>query len=166
MIVFDADILSYFSKLNRLQLLIDLFTVPLLVSPNVQRELEKGIELDYKGLEPVLDLIQTGTLEVLTMTDAVQALVPQMGTSPDKGETDSLAYCLAFNAVFATNDRRAYRHGRRLGVQCLRLSSLLRLLWTRELLDQEDVQGLIAEMEARLNFVVGAQEEIFADESD
>lgn len=161
MIVLDTDILSYFSKLNRLQLLTDLFATPLLVSPNTRRELEEGFQLGYRGLQPALDLIQTGSLEVLTMTEAARALVSRMRTAPGKGETDSLAYCLAHHAVFVTNDRRTYRQGRKLGIQCLRLPTLLRLLWTHGVLDRVGVQELVAEIETRLNFAVGDQEAIF-----
>lgn len=166
MIVFDADILSYFSKLDRLHLLVELFAAPLLVSPNVQHELQKGLQSGYKELQSALDLIQAGTLKTLTMTDAARAFMPQIGIAPDKGETDSLAYCLAHDIVFATNDRRAYRRGRELGVQCLRLPTLLRLLWTRRVLNQAGVEDLVAEMEIRLNFVVGDQDEIFANALD
>ena len=166
MIVFDADILSYFSKLNRLHLLVETFTAPLLISPNVQRELQAGSQLGYKGLQPALELIQAGTLQVLTMTDAAHALVPQVSIAPDKGDTDSLAYCLAHDIVFVTNDRRAYRLGCKLGIQCFRLPTLLRLLWTRGPLHQADVRDLITEIEARLHFVVSNQERIFADASN
>lgn len=144
----------------------DLFATPLLVSRNVECELQKGLCSGHTELQPALDAIQAGTFEVLAMTEPARALVSRIGTPPDKGETDSLAYCLAHDAVFITNDRRAYRRGRELGIQCFRLSSLLRLLWTRGPLTPAEVRSLISEMESRLDFAVGQEEEIFADAPD
>jgi predicted nucleic acid-binding protein len=163
LILFDADILSYFSKLKRLHLLTDLFAGPLLISPNVQRELHEGVQSGHSELKPALDAIRTGDIELLAMSELAQALLPKVGTPLDKGETDSLAYCLAHDAVFVTNDRRAYRRGQRLSVKCLRLPSLLRLLWTHGDLATAEVRSLISMMESRLGFAVDQKEEIFHD---
>lgn len=165
MILFDTDILSYFSRLNRFHLLI-LFAGPLSVSPNVQRELHEGIQSGYSELKPALDAIQAGDLEVLKMSESAQALLSKVGTPFEKGETDSLAYCLAHGAIFITNDRRAYRRGQRLGAQCLRLPSLLRLLWKHGTLTPAEVRALISEIESRLNFAVGEKKEIFVGAFD
>ncbi len=166
MILFDTDILSYFSKLNRLHLLTDLFAGPLLVSPNVKQELQAGIQAGYSELKPALDAIRTGSLDVLTMPKSAQDAISSIGTPLEKGETDSLAYCLAHDGIFATNDRRAYRRGQNLGVQCLRLPSLLRLLWVHGIMPPAEVHALISEMEIRLGFTVDQQQEIFAGATD
>jgi len=165
-VVLDTDIVSYFSRLNRLRVLLDLFAAPVFVSPNVQRELQEGFQLGYEGLRPALSLIQAGTIKVLTITDAERALIPQVGLAPEKGETDSLAYCMTHGAVFVTNDKRAYHRAHRLGVQCFRLPALLRSLWMRGVLDQAGVRALIAEIETRLGIALLDQDEIFADVSD
>ena len=161
MIVFDADILSYFAKLNRLHLLADLFAPPLLVSPNTYRELQKGVNLGYKELQPVLQGVRDGTFEMLVVTEKESASIQHLGLAMDKGEADSLAYCLAHNVPFVSNDRRACRRGQSMGVQCLSLSVLLRLFWQRGLLSQAEVKQLIAEMEDQLGFVVGDRDAIF-----
>lgn len=166
MILFDTDILSYFSKLNRFHLLTEMFAGPLLVSPNVKRELHAGIHSGYSELKPALDAIGTGSLEVLTMSKPAQDAISRIGTPPEKGETDSLAYCLSHDGIFFTNDRRAYRRGQELGVQCFRLPSLLRILWTHRLMAPAEVRSLISEMERCLDFTVGGLEEIFAGEVD
>ena len=160
MIVFDADILSYFAKLNRLHLLVDLFAPPLLVSPNTYRELQKGVSLGYQGLQPILQSIQDGVFEILTTTEEASARLQEVGLAVDKGEADSLAYCLAHSVPFVTNDRRAYRRGTSLGVQCISLAVLLRLFWKRGLLSRAEVQEVIVEMENRLEFVIGDRDAI------
>ena len=162
MIVLDADIVSYFSRLGRLRLLLDLFVVPVAVSPNVQHELEQGLQAGYQGLEAALALIQSGAIKTLAMTDAAYAWLRRLGLPPDKGEADSLAYCLAHDAIFVTNDKRAHRRGSHLGARCMSLSSLLRLAWKRGILDPAEVRTLISEMETRLGIVVSDRDEILA----
>ena len=161
MIVLDANILSYFARLNRLHLLTELFSAPL-VSPNTQRELQEGIQQGYVELQAALQWIRSGACQVLTMTAEAQANLPLVGLPPDKGETDSLAYCLTYDIPFMTNDGRAWRRGRRLGVQCVSLSELLRLFWKRDLLSQEEVREIIVAMEDGLGFIIGDQEAIFS----
>jgi len=161
LIVFDTDILSYFARVGRLQLLIDLFGAPLRLSPNVHRELQAGFVAGHRNLLPALEGLQTNILAVLKLVDVERARMPQVGIPLDKGETDSLAYCLVHDAMFVTNDKRAFERGKRLGVICVRLPAVLRLLWMRGLLSQDGVRALVAEMESTLNMMVGDQDEIF-----
>lgn len=163
----DTNILSVFAKLGRLELLFQILDAPLAVSPNVHSELQDGMSLGYKDLKPALELIETGRLQVILIGDVEQEeFLARVPFQPEKGEADSLAWCLAHKGTFVTNDRRAARRASDLGVLVVRQRDVLRDLWMKGVLSVKQVYALIGEMETRLGIVLPDQDEIFADAPD
>ncbi len=162
----DTNILSVFAKLGRLELLFQILDTPLAVSPNVYRELQNGMSLGYKDLQSALELIETGRLQVILIGDMEQEFLARVPFQPDKGEADSLAWCLAHGGTFVTNDRRAARRASDLGVHIARQRDVLRNLWVEGVLPVEQVYALIDEMETRLGIILPDRDEIFADVPD
>lgn len=162
----DTNILSVFAKLDRLGLLLQSLDVPLAVSPNVHRELRDGLALGYEDLRPALELIDAGQLQVVPIGDAEQRFLTRIPFQPEKGEADSLAWCLAHGGTFVTNDKRAARRASALGVHVVRQRDVLRALWVKGVLSVKQVRALIGEMETRLGIVLPDQDEIFADAPD
>jgi predicted nucleic acid-binding protein len=162
----DTNILSVFAKLGRLELLFQVLDTPLAVSPNVRRELESGLALGYENLRPALELLETGQLRPISLGATEQGVLARVPFPPDKGEADSLAWCMAHMGTFVTNDERAARRASDLGVPVIRQRDILRALWVKGLLSIEQVRALIVEMETRVGIILPDQDGIFADPSD
>ncbi len=166
MILLDNNILSILSKVNRLDLLFSVLGGDLAISPNVQRELEAGIQAGHQVLQPALDLIQQGRITIVKLTSKERQWLSQIPFEPETGEMDSLAYCLEHGTAFLTNDERAYRRGKVLGTNCVLLRAFLRSIWEDGIASQREVRRLIADLEDRAGMVVKYQEEIFANATD
>ncbi|HEY68399.1 MAG TPA: hypothetical protein G4N97_09040 [Thermoflexia bacterium] len=162
----DTNILSVFARLDRLELLFQVLDAPLAVSPNVRREVRDGLALGYESLRPAVELIESGQLQVVSIGDAEREFLARIPFRPEKGEADSLAWCLANAGTFVTNDKRAARRASDLGVHIVRQRDILRRLWVRGVLSVGQVRALLAEMEARLGIVLPDWDEIFADAPD
>lgn len=162
----DTNVLSVFAKLDRLELLFQVLDAPLAVSPNVRHELQDDLALGYESLRPAFELIETGQLQVVSIEDAEQKFLAQVPFQPEKGEADSLAWCLAHAGTFVTNDKRAARRASDLGVPVVRQRDVLRRLWVKGILSVKQVYALLAEMETRLGVVLPDRDEIFADAPD
>jgi predicted nucleic acid-binding protein len=166
MILLDSNILSILAKVDRLDLLFSVLGEDLAVSPNAHRELEAGVRAGHQVLQPALDVIRRGRVKVVTLTEAEHRRFSHIPFGPEKGETDSLAYCLEHNVTFLTNDERAYRRGKALGANCVLFKAFLRSMWEDGVTSREDVRRLITDLAAKASMVVKYQDEIFADASD
>jgi predicted nucleic acid-binding protein len=166
MILLDNNILSILSKVNRLDLLFSVLGDDLVVSLNVLRELEAGVQAGHQVLQPALDLIRQGRITIVKLTSKERQWLPRIPFGPETGEADSLAYCLEHGMLFLTNDERAYRRGKALGANCVLLRAFLRSMWKDGIVSQSEVRRLITDLENQAGMVVKYQEEIFADESD
>ena len=166
MILLDTNILSILAKVDRLGLLFSVLGRDLAVSPNVQRELEEGILAGHQVLQPALDIIQQKRIRVVVLAEAERQRFPRIPFGPEKGEADSLAYCLEHGAIFLTNDERAYRRGRAIGVNCLLFKAFLRSMWEDGFASRDEVRRLIADLETKAGMVVKYRDEVFADAPD
>lgn len=160
MILIDSNILSTFAKVGRLALLFQVTAKVLYISPNVHEELQQGLQAGHTVLQAVFDLIASGKLQVVSLTEEDQQRMTQIPFTSAKGEADSLAYCLGHRAIFVTNDQRAYRRGRQLGVTCISLATLLRSLWASGALTKEEVRELIDEIERVEGTIIKDRQEI------
>lgn len=163
MILVDNNILSTFAKVGRLALLFQITEEVLYISPNVYNELQRGLQAGHTALQAVFDLVASGRLRVVSLTEEDQQWMAQIPFTSAKGEADSLAYCLGHQAIFVTNDQRAYKRGMQLGVTCIRLATLLRSLWVFEVLTREEVRELIDEIEEAEGTIIRDRQEILCD---
>ncbi|MEE8390030.1 MAG: type II toxin-antitoxin system VapC family toxin [Anaerolineae bacterium] len=166
MILLDSSVLSILAKVDRLDLLFVVLGDDLAVSPNVQRELEKGIRAGYQVLQPALDTIRQGQVTVVAITEVERRQFSRIPFRAEKGEADSLAYCLEHGAIFLTNDERAYRRGKALGINCVLFKAFLRSIWEDGGASRQEVRQLITDLETKAGMVIKYQDEIFADAPD
>ena len=166
MILLDSNILSILAKVDRIGLLFAVLGDELAVSPNVQRELEEGVRAGYQVLQPALDIIRQGRVQVIALTAVEHRQFARIPFGAEKGEADSLAYCLEHGATFLTNDGRAYRRGKALGVNCVLLKAFLRSMWVDGIVSQQEARQLIADLEIKAGMVVRYKDEIFANAHD
>jgi|SRR5882672_5855594 len=68
---------------------------------------------------------------------------------------------IAFEVYFAVCDRKAIAYARSLGVTTFALRVILRLLWMRHIISQEEVRALIQELWEKDKLVIVDPEEIF-----
>ena len=68
--VLDTNVLSKLAQANQLDLLHQLTTVPLYITPHIQRELEVGLRHGVSYLLKALQLLKTGELQLITPTPA------------------------------------------------------------------------------------------------
>ena len=70
------------------------------------------------------------------------------------GESESMALCKRFAAIFASNERRVMHYCKTNEINCINLVRILRAFWELQILSQADVQKVITEIEIadRLKF--------------
>lgn len=62
------------------------------------------------------------------------------------GEREGIVLCQARKCLFLTNDRRAIRFCETQAIQVVDLVVLLRSLWTRQIVTQDEVKEMVAAM--------------------
>ncbi len=161
MILHDSNILSTFAKIDRVDLLFQIFNrTTLYLSGNVAAELQVGVQYGYSDLQRVLDLIEqpgpSTAFEIVRAGTAEHLLYPRIPFYPQdqrrhlKGEIDTIALAWTHRATVVCNERKVYRFCRENHYQtilCLRLEDLLRSLWVSGLATQSDVRALIINIE-------------------
>jgi predicted nucleic acid-binding protein len=80
------------------------------------------------------------------------------------GERQAIALAQTRNAVVLSNDRRALRYCHQQNIRVVNLIGILRLLWRRQVMSQNEVQTLLTKMEQveNLVFTPAQRTEIFA----
>jgi predicted nucleic acid-binding protein len=62
------------------------------------------------------------------------------------GEREGIVICQSRKSHFLSNDRRAVRYCDKNGIRAITLDALLRLLWVRGIISQDEVKALIKTM--------------------
>jgi predicted nucleic acid-binding protein len=138
----DTTVLSNFAHARRPDLLRALFA-SLYVPDSVLEELAQG---ERGGLIPKEDW---GWLEVVSLTPAELAVSQQLQRQVDLGEADCLAVSQARSMTLYTDDRRARRLGRSMGLDITGTLGCLLELVEFALLDLEDADLLLTQMRKR-----------------
>lgn len=164
MVLIDTDILSTFAKIERLDLLFQVFKgKSLCVSPSVFQEICNGINDGYSSLAGILRLVHNREIRILPLTEAEIMAGYSLPQSFGMGETDSLIICKHRGLPLATNDKRVTKFCETEGIRYIALNALLRMLWKNSILDKEAVKGLICEIEKKDRIVIPKQGEIFVE---
>jgi len=138
----DTTVLSNFAHGQRPDLLRVLFT-SLYVPVSVWEELGQG---ERAGLIPKVDW---GWLEVVSLSPAEIAVSQQLQRQLDLGEADCLAVAQKRELTLYTDDRRARRIGRSLGLDITGTLGCLLELVDLSILHSEDADLLLARMRQR-----------------
>jgi predicted nucleic acid-binding protein len=138
----DTTVLSNFAHARRPDLLRALFA-SLYVPVSVSEELAQG---ELGGLIPKEDW---SWLEVISLSPAELAVSQQLQRQVDLGEADCLAVSQARAMTLYTDDRRARRLGRSMGLDITGTLGCLLELVELALLDLEDADLLLAQMRKR-----------------
>lgn len=155
MVFVDTDVLSIFAKIQRLPLLFQVFNQESLnIARAVQNEIRRGILKGFQFSRDIIALQTQGRIQTHYPNATDLVFMRSLHESLEAGESESMALCKRFNAIFASNERRVMHHCRANEISCIDLARILRALWELEILTQTDVRCLMREIETadQLNF--------------
>ena len=164
-VVSDTNILSSLAAGDSLGALLRLFARSTLwIPPSVRDELQMGLDKGRTYLEPIFRALTTQQIGVMPLSPEEEQLTQAYPERLNLGERQAIALARTRNAVLLSNDTRALRYCQQQNIHTMNLVGILRLLWVRQILSQDEVRTLITKMEQVENLVlVSAQRaEIFA----
>ncbi len=150
MVFIDTDVLSIFSKIQRLPLLFAVFDQEVLnISDAVENEIKVGVSKGFPFANAIMELHTQGRLQTYHLLAVDEKF---MGSLPDTlgmGERESMAICKRLTALLASNERRVRHHCQTNGIHCTNLAEILRSLWELNILPVPDVRRVVAEIETK-----------------
>jgi len=157
-VIADTNVVSTFGKIERLDLLEDLFPKSVLfISAAVASELARAEK------EPKLSKIVRKKAKVIRSTKPEQKLTKDLLTKRNigKAEAECIAIAKSRNMLLLTNDRIAVKEARSIGAYVMDLPSIIRELWKQNVLSKEDAESLITEIEKKDNMMFIKKDKIF-----
>ena len=121
------------------------------IPPAVHQELQLGLNRKKLHLEVVLQAINAGQLEVLDLSLKEQSLAQRLPPKLNAGECEAIALSQNRKVPLLSNDKRAIRYCNDNGINVTGLPTVLNLLWTRGVIEQDEVNSLIDKMERNEN---------------
>ncbi len=147
-IISDTNILSSMAAGESLPALLQLFArARILIPYAVLDELQAGSDRGKTYLKPVLDSIQSGRIEVSSLSAEEELLTFNYPSELGDGERQAIALAQTRKAVLLSNDKRAVRYCLQKGINRLDLVDVLRLLWSQQVMTQDEVRSLIEKLE-------------------
>ena len=129
-IVSDTNILSSLSAGDALAPLFRLFAKTRLIVPAaVQQELQTGLANGKQHLEPVLETIRAGKIEVSSLSAEEELLTFNYPGTLNEGERQAIAIAQVRKLALLCNDKQAIQYCRRRKIEVASLADILHLLW-------------------------------------
>jgi hypothetical protein len=159
-VLLDTDLASAFAKVGRMELLVQLFTGgDLGIAFEVYKELLVPLDHGYYFPEAIFTVCETIYPNLEEMATVQRRLVDMKALG--RGELETITICQARGWFYAAIDQKAIAYARGLGVTTFTLRAILRLLWMRQILSQEEVRALIQDLREKDKLVIVDPEEIF-----
>jgi len=150
MILSDTDILSAFAKIERLDEIFALLKTPqLYIAGGVFSEIEESFRQGREYALKIFELLAVNRIRILYLTPNENTFCESLPISLGRGERESLAITKERNAILLTNESRVAHWCREYKVPCIRLSDLLRGLWTEGVLTKAEVQTAIIDLQVK-----------------
>lgn len=166
MILSDTDILSAFAKIERLDELFALLkTSQLYIAGGVFSEIEESFRQGREYALQIFELLAINRISILYLTPEEKIFCESLPISLGRGERESIAMARERAAFLLTNESRVAHWCREYKVPCIRLSDLLRGLWTEDVLTKAEVQASIIDLQVkdRMQFKATTLAAIFAE---
>ena len=149
LIVSDTNILSSLAAGESLHLLFRLFSDKTIhIPPAVQHELSTGLARGRLHLEAVLQAIDNGKLQILHLANKEQTLAKGLPTKLNAGEREAIALSKNRKGRLLSNDQRAVRYCQQNNISVIDLPLMLRLLWTRKIVSQDQIKEILEKMQS------------------
>ena len=150
MVFVDTDILSIFSKIQRLPLLFAVFDQEVLnIAAAVESEIAVGVSRGFPFANTLIELQTRSLLQTHLPTTPDEKFMLSLPDTLGAGERESMAICKRLTALFASNERRVMHHCQANGIRCTNLDEILRALWELKILTESGVRKLITEIETK-----------------
>jgi len=148
MIIFDTDILSIFAKVNRLDLLKNLFSV-IYITPMIREELFIPLEYGYRfPLKILSDSV------VIIPNEQELDIYTKLRLKLGKGEAEAISIAKSRKLLFATNDKVAQKVAKENSVKVISLQAILKACWKKKILPKEQVLNLIEDIKREDNLII------------
>jgi predicted nucleic acid-binding protein len=147
-VVADTDIISTFAKVNRLDILGELFEV--VIPPSVRSELAKG-RIDTRPLKAAVTKLAKEEMKALKAADV------RLG----RGEKECFVIAKNRAIPLASNDRVVCLLCRKEDVGFFTLPRILRLAILERAITREEAKNLVKEIEHEERTVIRGKDEIF-----
>lgn len=137
-IFLDANLLSIFSEIGRLELLLTLLSAhDLHVSPAILRELSMAVKRGHAHIQVVLDLINVdGPIKVTAPSTFESSNLTNLPSWMAMGEAECIVVCRSRGWVFASFDRKAINYCIREKILYLTLNAILTAFWKFHMIPQ------------------------------
>ena len=150
MIVVDANLLSTFARIQRLELLFSVAeTDALYLVPAVISELKLGLKKNLDFLQPILDGLANETkFFPLNLSIDEKNFSDSLPASLNTGERESISVCQKrTGSKLLTNDKRAHNYCKEIQIPSLDLKLVLRQLWKGHHCTKEEVSLIMDAIE-------------------
>lgn len=145
----DADVLSTFAKIKRLDLLAKVFgKSELLICPAVLSDFGRSKS------KLVRDVAESKLFSHVNLSNQERNLAEKIYSRKNlgMGETECIALCKTGNAIFVTNDSKAAELAEKLGVNVVDLEAILYSL--KDLMDKNQLKQIITDIESKDKVIV------------
>ena len=146
----DTDIASAFAKIERLNLLLCLFSNnSIYITPRIFEEL--SVSLDYGYTFP-LDVFEN--FDIVYPSEGENKFYKEMlvgNKSLGKGELEAISICKNRGYMFSSMDFVALQFAVSMNIDVLDLQSILRALWRSGIKSKDEVKMIIREIEDKDN---------------
>lgn len=150
MVFIDTDILSIFSKIQRLPLLFAVFDQDVLnIAAAVENEIKVGVSKGFPFANAIIELQTQRQIQTYHPITEDENFMVSLPDTLDAGERESMAICKRLTALFASNERRVIHHCQANGIHCTNLNEILRALWELKILPVSDVRMMVTEIEMK-----------------
>jgi predicted nucleic acid-binding protein len=154
-VVSDTNILSSLAAGDSLPALLHLFKrSTFCIPPSVRDELQVGLAKGRTYLEPIFRAITTQQIVVLALSSGEEQALQGYPQRLNLGERQAIALAQTRNAVVLSNDRRAFRYCQQQNIRVVNLIGILRLLWRRQVMSQNEMRTVLTKMEQMENVVL------------
>lgn len=153
--VIDADVLSTFAKIKRLDILAKVFgKSELLICPAVVSDLE------HSKSQLVREVAASRLFNRIALSKQENNLVEKIYLRKNlgMGETECIAVCKIRSAILITNDRKAIELAEVLGVDIIDLETILYSL--KDLVDKNQLKQIIADIESKDRVIIVNKDKI------
>ena len=153
--VFDADLLSTFAKIEKLELLAKAFGKnDLLIPPAVASELMRSKVI------LVQDILKSKLFQQAILSEQERGLIGKISSRKNLGigEIECIAICQARNMAIATNDSKAIDLAEKLGIGAVDLEATLYSL--KDFMDIKEIKHIIDDIEIKDKVVIVNKDKI------
>lgn len=164
MILLDTNIISTFSKIEKLNLLYDVFnTDTFYISPNVYDEIMMAKNKGYTFVNNVIDLLHKKKLLQIPLTTNEKVKINQIPLSLSKGERDSIVICQERKGIIVTNERKVVNYCKKHQIIYFDLGDILKALFLFLNFSRSKLNNLMKEIEEKDNIIISDKNAIFSN---